>query len=169
MGDEPALAFSSAAFSAARAPARMFTASLLSSLQAYSNIGPFTWLMGMTADQGFAHVVGSSIVNLYSIVSLSMRVKRSVILRVPGLALRKADSGLKLVLSTTSVSPSQWPRASPCHCWRLAETCEPLPIGMMGTSLPTSRVMATHPALGTMRKLTLHWPGHTSRPLVSSS
>src|SRR5207245_9274344 len=101
MGDEPALAFSSADFSAARAPARMFTASLLSSLQAYSNIGPFTWLMGMTADQDFVHVVGSSIVNLYSIVSLSMRVKRSVILRFPGLELRKDDEVMIIVFSVT--------------------------------------------------------------------
>src|SRR5260370_21702776 len=106
MGDEPALAFSSAAFSAARAPARIFTASLLSSLQAYSNIGPFTWLMGMTADQDFVHVVRSSIVNLYSIVSLSMRVKRSVILTVPGVALRKADSARQVAFSTPRCSPS---------------------------------------------------------------
>src|SRR5690349_17808786 len=104
---EPLLTFSCAAFSAARAPARIFTASLLSSLQAYSNMGPFTRLIGMMADHGLVHVVASSTVNLYSIVSLSMRVKRSVILSVRGLALRKTDSGLKLVFSTTSVSPSQ--------------------------------------------------------------
>src|SRR5260370_17341742 len=66
--DEPPLAFSSAAFSAARAPARIFTASLLSSLQAYSNIGPFTALMGTMPAQGLLHVVRSSLMNLYSIL-----------------------------------------------------------------------------------------------------
>lgn len=66
----------------------MFTASLLSSLQAYSKMGPFTRLIGMMADQGFVQVVGSSTVNFYSIVSLSMRAKRSIIFKVCGLELR---------------------------------------------------------------------------------
>ena len=62
------LAFSAAAFSAARAPARMFTISLFPSVQAYSNIGPFIAPRGTMADQGLVHVAGSSIVNLYSMV-----------------------------------------------------------------------------------------------------
>ena len=43
---------------------------------------------GTTAVQGFVHVDGSSTVNLYSMVSASMRVKYSVIFRVSALALR---------------------------------------------------------------------------------
>jgi hypothetical protein len=42
--------------------------------------------MGTMADKGLVHVVGSSIVNLYSIVSAARRVKRSVIRKFLGLA-----------------------------------------------------------------------------------
>src|SRR5689334_17849157 len=63
------------AFSVARAPANILTIPLLPSAQAYSNIGPSMWLRGTIADQGFVHVLGSSIVNLYSIVLASRRVK----------------------------------------------------------------------------------------------
>src|SRR5690242_20540986 len=55
------------AFSAARAPARMFTMSLLPSVHAYSKIGPFIAPKGTMADQGLVQVDGSSTVNLYSI------------------------------------------------------------------------------------------------------
>src|SRR5437764_1038910 len=80
--------FSAAFFSVARAPARMFTASLLFSLQSYSNIGPVLAVMGIIADHGLAHVDGSSIVNLYSMVSADMRLKYSVIFCESGLPLR---------------------------------------------------------------------------------
>src|SRR5437016_13321081 len=76
------------AFSALRAPTMMFTASLLFSLQSYSNNGPGTELKGTMAVQGFVQVEGSSTVKEYSIVSLSTRLKRSVIFKVFGLALR---------------------------------------------------------------------------------
>jgi len=66
----------------------MFTASLLFSLQSYSNSGPATELNGTMAVQRFVQVEGSSTVNEYSIVSLSMRLKRSVIFKVLGLAFR---------------------------------------------------------------------------------
>src|SRR5690349_21577028 len=56
------------AFSAARAPARMFTISLLPSVHAYSKIGPFIAPRGTMADQGLVQVEGSSTVNLYSMV-----------------------------------------------------------------------------------------------------
>src|SRR5579862_4240473 len=99
----------------------MFTAALLPSLQAYSNIGPSERLRGTTAVQGFVHVDGSLIVNLYSIVLASSRVKRSVIVKVLALASWKVAPGRKLMVSTTSVSPSQCPRESPCHEWMFDE------------------------------------------------
>src|ERR1700733_13625765 len=67
--------FSAAFLSVARAPARIFTASLLSSLQSYSNIGPVVADKGIMADQGRVQVAGSFTVNLYSIVSADGRVK----------------------------------------------------------------------------------------------
>src|SRR5690348_6245124 len=79
---------SAAAFSALRAPTMIWMASLLLSLQAYSHSGPWTELKGTTAVQGLVQVLGSFTVNLYSIVSASMRVKYSVIFNVAGLALR---------------------------------------------------------------------------------
>ena len=64
--------------------------------------------------QGFVHVVGSSTVNCHSIVSASTRVKRSIRCRFAPEPL-KVSLSEKLVVSTTSVSPSQWPRESPFH------------------------------------------------------
>src|SRR5690349_13202352 len=96
-------------------------ASLLLSLQAYSHSGPETVLKGTTAVQGLVQVEGSSTVNLYSIVSASLRVKYSVIFNVLASAFRYVFSGRKLVVSTTKVSRSQWPRPSPCHWWMFAE------------------------------------------------
>jgi hypothetical protein len=52
-------------------------------------------------------------VKLYSIRSAATRLKRSVIFKVLGLAFRKVVSGLRLVVSTTSVSPSHWCTAGP--------------------------------------------------------
>ncbi len=101
----------------------IFTKPLFPSLHAYSNIGPSVWFRGTIADQGFVHVVGSSIVNLYSIILESRRVKRSVMRKVLGLAPRKVAPGRKLVVCTTSVLPSQCPRESPCHRWTFCERC----------------------------------------------
>ena len=70
---EVPLAFSSAAFSVARAPAMMLMMSLLLSLQSYSKIGPSIALKGTIAVQGFVQVEGSSIVKLYSIWSAATR------------------------------------------------------------------------------------------------
>ena len=85
----------------------MLTIPLFPSAHAYSNIGPSEWLKGTIADQGFVHVAGSSMVNFYSMVRASMRVKRSVIFKVFGSAFWNVAPGRKLVVSTTNVLPSQ--------------------------------------------------------------
>src|SRR6202521_3274154 len=133
----------------------MLTASLLFSVQAYSKIGPCIELKGTIADQGFVHVAGSSIVNLYSIVLWSLRVKYSVIFKVLALAPWKVAPGRKLVVSTTSVLPSQWPRESPCHGWILDERCGLPSRGMMRVSLFHSYSIITYPGDCTMRTLLL--------------
>src|ERR1700730_6027098 len=129
------LTFSAAAFSVARAPARILTASLLFSLQSYSKIGPSIWLKGTIADQGFVHVDGSSIVNLYSIVFWSVRVKYSVIFKVFAVAPWKVAPGRKLAVSRTSVLPSQWPREFPCQRWISGDRLGRPSNGMMRVSL----------------------------------
>src|SRR5487761_1046196 len=121
----------------------MFTMPLLPSLHAYSNIGPSIWLRGRIADHGLVQVVGSSMVNLYSIVFASRRVKRSVIFKVVGSAFWKVAPGLKLVVSTTSVRPSQWPLESPCHRWMFSERCGLPSRGMMRISLFHSYSIST--------------------------
>ena len=75
------VAFSFAALSAARAAASISTREKFPSLQENSGIGPFILLKGTMAVQGPVHVVGSSTVNLYSIVVSSVRVKYSVIFK----------------------------------------------------------------------------------------
>src|SRR5437879_7878656 len=79
---EAPLAFSSAAFSVARAPAIILMMSLLLSLQSYSKNGPWIALKGTMAVQGFVQEEGSSIVKLYSIRSAATRLKRSVIFQI---------------------------------------------------------------------------------------
>ena len=69
---------------------------------------------GTAAVQVRANVVGSAILTRWSIVSASIRVKRSTSRKPPARA-RKSFFGEKLVVSTTSVSPSQRPRESPCQ------------------------------------------------------
>jgi hypothetical protein len=66
------------------------------------------------AVHGFVHVVGSSTVTSYFRVSSLTRVNRSVSRRFSRAALNSLF-GEKFVVSTTSVSPSQRPRASPFH------------------------------------------------------
>src|SRR5216684_528653 len=101
------LAFSAAAFSATRAPARILTASLLFSVQSYSGIGPSIWLRGTIAVHGLVQVDGSSTVNLYSMVFWSVRVKYSVIFKVFAFAPWNVAAGRKFEVSTISVLPSQ--------------------------------------------------------------
>ena len=55
-------------------------------------------------------------------VSAATRVKRSVTLTADVEFLNRTRS-LKLVVSTTSVLPSQWPRESPFHCRMFWPTC----------------------------------------------
>src|SRR5437879_4756985 len=142
----------------------MLTKPLFPSPHAYSNIGPWTALRGTIADQGFVHVVGSSIVNLYSIVAASRRVKRSVIFKVLALAPWKVAPGRKLVVSTTSVLPSQWPRESPCHRRMFCERCGRPSNGMMRTSLFHSYSTMTYPGPCTMGTLMSQAPGSMGGP-----
>ena len=67
--------------------------------------------ISMRTVQGLVHVFGSSKVISRLRLFASTRVKRSVILYVSMLDPRKPCE--KLVVSTTSVFPSQWPRESP--------------------------------------------------------
>src|SRR5438034_6073403 len=73
--------------------------------------------MGSSADHGRTQVDSSSIVKVYWIVSSETRVNRSMT-RIFSLESLKGFLPLKFVVSTTSVSPSQWPRGSPIH-WRM--------------------------------------------------
>ena len=81
-------------------------------------IGSVARRSGIAAVHGLVHVSGSITVYWYSSVSGSRSVKRSInfMLAVDPLHRR---SSLKLVVSITSVSPSQRPRASPDHCRKL--------------------------------------------------
>ena len=75
--------------------------------------------------QGAVHAVGSSTVTSYWSVLGPTRVKRSIVWRFSAEPLKslKVLFGEKFVVSTTSVSPSQWPRESPCHWRTLSEKC----------------------------------------------
>ena len=64
----------------------------------------------------------SSNVTVHSTVSAAVRVKRSIILTF-SLERCGAVSARKFVVSTTSVSPSHQPRASPKYCFRLRAMC----------------------------------------------
>ena len=87
----------------------------LSSWQAYSKGGPLG-VQVRRADHGLVHTIGSSIVNEYSIRPSATRVQRSTRRRFfddPS-NLRRS---LKLVVSTTRVSPSVCGRADRrAHC-----------------------------------------------------
>src|SRR4029079_9425408 len=71
-------------------------------------------LSGISIAHGPIHVAGSSKRTVQLIVSAWTGLKRLGIFKL-GLALRYADASLMFVVSTTSVSPSQWPRASPMY------------------------------------------------------
>src|SRR5881628_3796045 len=76
------------------------------------------------------HLVGSSIVTAYLIVSASTRIHCSTRCRFSR-APWKSDFGEKFVTSTTSVFPSQRPRESPHH-WRMVEgRCGAIVIGIL--------------------------------------
>ena len=72
-------------------------------------IGPGVRVRGISTVQGCMKVSASSTVNRYSSVSASSRRKRSVRIMF-GPAPQKEFFSEKFVVSTTSVSPSQWPR-----------------------------------------------------------
>ena len=115
---------------------------------AYSN-GP--WLSGtlvrfMPNVHGRAHVCGSSKWTDHSIVLAPTGLNRSVIVRY-WLESRYAVWSVKFVVSTTSVSPSQWPRASPRHASRiLGLMCGRLSsAGLIRVSFTISYRMATYP------------------------
>src|SRR5207245_11459436 len=79
---------------------------------------------------GFVHVDGSSIVTTYSSVFAPVRVQRSTKCRFSRDPM-KSDLGLKLVTSTTSVSPSHRPRES-LKLWRMLRgRCERPPTRML--------------------------------------
>ena len=65
---------------------------------------------------GFVHVDGSSTVTVQRTWSGAMRWKRSVNVSVSAFAFRYTLRSLKFFVVTTSVSPSQRPRASPMSC-----------------------------------------------------
>src|SRR5436309_15624081 len=79
---------------------------------------------------GFVHVDGSSIVTTYSSVFGPVRVQRSTKCRFSRDPMKSA-LGLKLVTSTTSVSPSHRPRESPKRWRMLLGKCELPPTGIM--------------------------------------
>src|SRR6476619_885371 len=73
--------------------------------------------MYASADHGRVHVCGSSTVYSYLIVVGFTSVNRSVIFRfsVDPWKFVAGFLSLKFVVRTTSVFPSQWPRAIPSH------------------------------------------------------
>src|SRR6185503_1458962 len=100
-----------------RAPDRMPAMPWFPSWHAYSINGSFERLKRTRAVHGRVHVDGSVMVASYCSVSAATRVKRST-------RCRPLDEPSMLLLgenpfvSTTSVSPSQWPRELPSH-WRI--------------------------------------------------
>ena len=89
----------------------------LPSWHACSNTGPLIFTNGISPFQGFVQVLGSSIVNSYLKESSLIRVKRSITFR-SGLVPWKVPVrvlGLKFIVSTTRVFPSQRPVESPSH------------------------------------------------------
>src|SRR5262249_48048773 len=104
----------------ARDPRRMPSMPSLPSWQAYSYIRFVVRLSGTAADHGFVQAVRSVTVNSYSTVSASAMEKRSTSWRFWSTGQLHPLNwfhvlSLKLVVSTTNVSPSQWPRESPLH------------------------------------------------------
>src|SRR5438876_12396581 len=96
---------------------------------------------------GFVHVDGSSIVTTYSSVFGPVRVQRSTKWRFSRDPMKSA-LGLKLVTSTTSVSPSHRPRESPKRCRMELGRCV----------LPLTGITRGHP-----------WPCPTSQKIDKAS
>src|SRR5262245_32174938 len=112
---EPFLSASSAAFfSSSLAPTSVLYRPKLPSWHACSKIGPTVFFIADSAVHGLVHIVGSSIVNLYSMVSSATRVNRSMTFKFSSEP-RNGFFPLKFVVSTTSVSPSHRPRDTPIH------------------------------------------------------
>ena len=84
--------------------------------------------------QGLTQVFGSSTVTAQSTLHAPTGVKRSIRRNESALALRYVLLGLKLVVSTTSVLPSQCPRGSPRNVWMPGVRCGRPSSGMMRVS-----------------------------------
>src|SRR6188508_3182741 len=123
---------------------------VLPSWHAYSNISYLlSRFIGYSTDHGDTTISGASTVNLYSIVSLSVRVKRSVkrMFSVDGFnggepgtpELVIAGFPLKFLVSTTSVLPSQRPLDSPMYCLIDGSRNARPSVGMMRASCAISR------------------------------
>ena len=108
--------------------------------------------------QGFVHVAGSVTVNSYLSVFGSASVKRST-RRMPAVDPCHLVSSVKLVVSTTSVLPSQWPRASPKYCRTFDGRCGRPSRGMMRTSLFDSWIHITYPGICTICDSVVTPPG----------
>src|SRR6185369_3936422 len=113
---------------------------------AYSN-GPSasgTLVRFIANVHGFAHVRGSSKVTDHSTVFGPIGLKRSTSFRC-SLDPRYAVLSVKFVVSTTSVLPSKWPRASPRYSRIFPLTCGAGPSGMIRVSFTISYLIATYP------------------------
>src|SRR6185295_7898193 len=124
-------------------------------------MGPAIFVSGIDAVHGCVYDVGSVTVNSYFSVSASMRVKRSttVVLAVDPcrLVFRR-----KLIVSTTSVLPSQRPRESPDH-WR-SFVCGRPSVGMMRALWTISLMITTVPPDWMIWTLLLYAPGVIGGP-----
>src|SRR4030095_2682635 len=94
----------------------------LPSWHAYSKIGLSSRVSRIPNVHGFTHVVASSNVIDHSMVLFDVGRKRSVIL-ILSEAPPYADFSRTFVVSMTSVSPSQCPRASPMYDFRDEGRC----------------------------------------------
>src|SRR4051812_4657379 len=101
---------------------------------------------------GATHVFGSSTVILYSSVFGPTRVKRSINLPSSEIGIWLiADSGLRPVVTTTSVSPSQCPTEVPIHDVMAELTLGRPSVGMTRVSWIISCDQASQPGPCTMR------------------
>src|SRR5947208_14480112 len=99
-----------------------------------------------SADHGRVHVVGSSTVNSYLSVFGSVIDRRSIrcMLVVDP---RHSRPGSKLVVSITSVWPSQWPTESPSHLRTVEGRCGRPSVGTIRTSLFDCMIRITYPGV----------------------
>src|SRR4051794_21054608 len=91
---------------------------------------------------GFVQAPGSLIVTSYLKESGPLREMRSITCSF-SLDTDMKALGLKLVVSMTSVSPSQWPCESPFHCFTAADGCGRSSSGMVRASWIISVIIIT--------------------------